>query len=53
MIVFNPMNVRVWSMLGSCGAFGLAALELPEVDDKIVVLTADLSVFSGLERFRA
>ena len=53
MIAFNPMNVRVWSMLGSCGAFGLAALELPEVDDKVVVLTADLCVFSGLERFRA
>ena len=52
MIAFNPMNVRIWSMLGSCGAFGLAALELPEVDDRVVVLTADLSVFSGLERFR-
>lgn len=40
-------------MLGSCGAFGQAALELPEVDDKIVMLTSDLCVFSGLERFKA
>ncbi len=53
MIAFSPMNVRVWSMLGSCGAFGQAALELPEVDDKIVMLTSDLCVFSGLERFKA
>ena len=52
MIAFNPMNVRIWSMLGSCGAFGQAALELPEVDDKIVMLTSDLCVFSGLERFK-
>lgn len=53
MMAFSPMNVRVWSMLGSCGAFGQAALELPEVDDKIVMLTSDLCVFSGLERFKA
>ena len=53
MTAFNPMNVRVWSMLGSCGAFGQAALDLPEVDDRVVVLTSDLCVFSGLERFRA
>lgn len=52
MIVFNPMNVRIWSMLGSCGAFGQAALELPEINDKVVVLTSDLCVFSGLERFK-
>ncbi|MBR6588231.1 MAG: transketolase [Kiritimatiellae bacterium] len=53
MIAFNSMNVRIWSMLGSCGAFGQAALDLPEVNDRVVVLTSDLCVFSGLERFRA
>ena len=53
MITFNPMNVRIWSMLGSCGAFGQAALELPEINDKVVMLTSDLCVFSGLERFKA
>ena len=53
MIAFNPMNVRIWSMLGSCGAFGQAALELPEVNDKVVMLTSDLCVFSGLERFKS
>ncbi len=53
MIAFNPMNVRIWSMLGSCGAFGQAAMELPEINDKVVMLTSDLCVFSGLERFKA
>jgi transketolase len=52
MIAFNPMNVRIWSMLGSCGAFGQAVLELPEIDDRVVVLTSDLCVFSSLERFK-
>lgn len=52
MIVFNPANIRTWSMLGSCGAFGMAAIDLPEIDDKIIIVTADLCTFSGLDRFR-
>jgi transketolase len=40
-------------MLGSNGAFGFAALELPEIDDNIAILTADEMYFSGLERFGA
>ncbi len=37
-------------MLGSAGTFGLAALELE--DSNIVMLTADLCNFSGLDRFK-
>lgn len=51
MIAYTPANIRTWSMLGSNGAFGMAALELPEIDDNIVILSADLSFYSGLERF--
>lgn len=53
MIDITPMNIRIWSRLGSCGAFGQAALALPEVEERTVVLTADVCSFSGLERFRA
>jgi len=53
MIDFTPMNIRIWSRLGSCGAFGQAALALPEENDRTVILTADLCSFSGLERFKA
>ena len=53
MIQYNPTNIRTWSRLGSCGAFGIAANEMPQNDDKFVVLTADLCYFSGLERFKA
>ena len=40
-------------MLGSSGAFGVAALELPEVDNSVAIQTADLAFFSGLDRFKA
>ena len=53
MIAYTAMNIRTWSMLGSNGAFGFAALELPEIDPTIAMLTADVLFFSGLERFRA
>lgn len=53
MISMTPMNIRIWSRLGSCGTFGQAALALPEVEERSVVLTADLCSFSGLDRFRA
>jgi transketolase len=51
MIAFTPANIRMWSILGSAGTFGLAALELPSIDDRSLVLTADLRNFSGLDRF--
>lgn len=53
MLDYSFRNMRMWSMLGSCGAFGMAAIELPELDDRVVMLTSDLTTFSGLERFRA
>ena len=52
MIDYSSMNIKIWSRLGSCGAFGQAALSLPEINDKIVMLTADLCTFSGLDRFK-
>ena len=52
MIDFTSRNARAWSRLGSCGAFGLAAVDLAENNEKVVMLTADLCFYSGLERFR-
>ena len=52
MTVITQANVKLWSMLGSCGAFGQAVLGLPETNDNIVVLTSDLCSFSSLERFK-
>lgn len=52
MIAITPANIKLWSRLGACGAFGQAALDLPEINDKSVVLTSDLCTFSGLDRFK-
>lgn len=50
---FTPATSRMWSILGSAGTFGQAALDLPVIDDSVLVLTADLRNFSGLDRFAA
>lgn len=48
---YSTANVKIWSRLGSCGAYGMAAMELPEIDENIVMLTADLKYYSCLTRF--
>jgi transketolase len=52
MLTINPANTRMWSMLGSRGTFGVAMLDLGASQDDVVVITADLSTTSGLDRFR-
>lgn len=53
MIEYNKRNIRTWSLLGPSGAHGSASIELAETNPKVVMLTADLCFFSGLERFKA
>lgn len=53
MIEYNKKNIRTWSLLGPSGAHGIAAIELAETNPDVVMLTADLCFFSGLERFKA
>lgn len=53
MIEFNSRNMRVWSRLGPSGAVGVAAEELAEENKDVLMLTADLCFFSGLERFKS
>lgn len=51
MMDFKPANLKLWSRLGSCGAFGAACNEIAENDENFSVLTADLCFYSGLDRF--
>ena len=53
MLTINAANARLWSMLGSRGTFGVAMQEAGASNEKLMVLTADLGVTAGLERFRA
>ena len=52
MITYSSSSVRTWSSLGPGGAMGVAALELPAVNDRVVFLSADMSTVSGLDRFK-
>ena len=51
MIKYSPSNIRMWSRLGSCGAYGMAMLEIAEMNPDVVACTADLRFYSGLDRF--
>ncbi len=52
MIEYNKKSARAWSLLGTCGAHGIAARELVESNPKVVIMTADLCSFSGLDRLK-
>ena len=52
MIEYTQLNFKIWSRLGSCGAFGIAVMELASINDNVLALTSDLCTFSGLDRFR-
>lgn len=51
MIEYTPTNIRSWSLLGASGTYGLAVSELAKSGSDIIVMTADLRTFSGLNRF--
>ena len=50
MITYDARDIRAWSLLGSSGTFGLAAIELAATDPDFMVITSDLCFFSGLEK---
>lgn len=52
MIEITSKNTRIWSRLGPSGALGVAALELVAENPNVLMLTADLAFFSGLERLK-
>ncbi len=51
MMNISKATTRLWSRLGSCGAYGQAMLEMPSIDESMVACTADLCFYSGLDRF--
>lgn len=52
MIEYNSSAIRMWSILGSRGAFGVALNELAQSHPEIIALSADLCTTSGLDRFK-
>ncbi|MDR1053021.1 MAG: transketolase family protein [Planctomycetaceae bacterium] len=50
---FSSVNIRTWSRLGQRGTFfGVAIPEIAKTRDDIRVVTSDLALLSGLDRFK-
>lgn len=52
MFEINQSNARQWSRIGSRGIFGQAILAVAEHHPEMMVMSADLSNSSGLDRFK-
>ena len=50
--ILNKANFKIWSRLGMRATFGVAALELGNTVDKLMILTSDVSTSAGLDRFK-
>ena len=50
--IFTKSNLKIWSKLGMRASFGMAALELSNNVNKLMILTGDVSTSAGLDRFR-
>ena len=50
--IFTKSNLKMWSRLGMRATFGIAALELSNNDEKLMILTGDVSTSAGLDRFK-
>ena len=54
MIKVTPVNIKTWSRLGQRGSFfSIAMPDIAESHDNLKLLTADLALLSGMDRFRA
>ena len=52
MMQINESNVKIWSRIGSRATFGMAALELGEKFEELMIISGDTSTSAGLERFK-
>ncbi len=52
MIKVTPVNIKTWARLGQRGAFfGIAIPEIAAEKENLKLLTADLAILSGMDRF--
>ena len=50
--ILNKTNFKIWSRLGMRATFGVAALELGNLENNLIILTGDVSTSAGLDRFK-
>ena len=49
----NKATTKIWSRIGSRATFGMAALELGDQIDDLIILSGDTSTSAGLQRFKS
>ena len=52
MIELDRQKIRTYSLLGSHRTFGQVALELPKINENVIVMVADQMSPAGLEKYR-
>ncbi len=50
--ILNKINFKIWSKLGMRATFGIAALEMGNTVEKLMIITGDVSTSAGLDRFK-
>tara|TARA_Y100000590_G_C15727847_1_gene1015899 strand:- start:317 stop:1288 length:972 start_codon:yes stop_codon:yes gene_type:complete len=48
----DSKNSKMWSQIGPRATFGLACLNLSNKEDKLMILTSDVSTSAGLDRYK-
>lgn len=51
-MIINKSNIKKWSIIGQRATFGLAALDIANINKNLIVVTSDVSTSAGLDRFR-
>ena len=50
--ILNKANFKIWSRLGMRATFGVAAMELGNLENNLMIITGDVSTSAGLDRFK-
>ena len=48
----DSKKIKMWSQIGPRATFGLACLDLSEAEEKLMILTSDVSTSAGLDRYK-
>ena len=51
-MIIDNNKIKLWSSIGSRATFGLISLELIKNNDKLMIVTADVSTSAGLDRYK-
>ena len=51
-MIIDSKKIKMWSQIGPRATFGLACLDLSDKEEKLMILTSDVSTSAGLDRYK-